>query len=36
LLIAEAYGWNDYTPKMEDDEVLRRLLKLNLERSSKE
>lgn len=32
--VAEAYGWSDYTPEMPDDEILRRLLKLNLERSS--
>jgi type II restriction/modification system DNA methylase subunit YeeA len=30
--VAEAYGWNDYTPEMSDDEILSRLLKLNLER----
>ena len=33
--VAEAYGWNDYTPEMPDDEILRRLLALNLERSAK-
>ncbi len=33
--VAEAYGWNDYTPEMPDDEILRRLLVLNLERSAK-
>ncbi len=32
--VAAAYGWSDYTPKMPDEEVLRRLLALNLERSS--
>lgn len=31
--VAAAYGWNDYTPEMPDEEILRRLLKLNLERS---
>lgn len=31
---AAAYGWTDYSPRMPDDEILRRLLKLNLERSS--
>lgn len=31
--VAAAYGWTDYTPDMPDDEILRRLLKLNLERS---
>ena len=33
--VAEAYGWTDYTPKMPDEEILRRLLALNLERSAK-
>jgi methylase of polypeptide subunit release factors len=28
------YGWQDYTPEMPDDEILRRLLKLNLERAA--
>ncbi len=31
--VARAYGWQDYTPAMPDDEILRRLLALNLERS---
>jgi type II restriction/modification system DNA methylase subunit YeeA len=31
--VAAAYGWADYTPEMPDDEILRRLLALNLERS---
>ena len=31
--VAIAYGWVDYTAEMPDDEILRRLLKLNLERS---
>jgi len=31
--VANAYGWNDYTPEMSDDEILRRLLTLNLARS---
>jgi hypothetical protein len=31
--VAEAYGWGDYDPDMSDDEVLRRLLALNVERS---
>ncbi|MFO1262138.1 MAG: type IIL restriction-modification enzyme MmeI [Rhodoferax sp.] len=30
--VAAAYGWADYTAGMQDDEVLRRLLALNLER----
>ena len=32
--VAAAYGWTDYTAEMPDEEILRRLLKLNLERSS--
>jgi len=32
--VAKAYGWNDYTPEMPDEEILRRLLALNLERLS--
>jgi hypothetical protein len=31
--VAAAYGWADYTPAMSDDEILRRLLTLNLQRS---
>ena len=31
--VAAAYGWPDYTPAMADDEILRRLLALNLERA---
>lgn len=31
--VALAYGWEDYTPDMPDDEILRRLLQLNLARS---
>ena len=34
--VAAAYGWNDYTPAMPDEEILKRLLSLNLERSAKE
>ena len=34
--VAEAYGWADYTPEMNGVEILRRLLALNLERSSYE
>jgi type II restriction/modification system DNA methylase subunit YeeA len=34
VAVAEAYGWKDYTPEMSDDEILSRLLKLNLERAS--
>ena len=32
--VAAAYGWTDYTPEMPDDEILRRLLSLNLQRSA--
>ena len=32
--VAKAYGWSDYTPHMPDDEILRRLLALNLARSA--
>jgi hypothetical protein len=31
--VAAAYGWSDYSPEMPDEEILRRLLALNLERS---
>ncbi|MEQ1532665.1 MAG: class I SAM-dependent DNA methyltransferase [Sideroxydans sp.] len=31
--VAQAYGWNDYTPDMPDEEILRRLLVLNLGRT---
>jgi hypothetical protein len=31
--VAAAYGWDDYDPDMPDEEILRRLLALNLERS---
>jgi len=27
--VAQAYGWDDYTPEMEEEEILRRLLALN-------
>jgi hypothetical protein len=33
--VAAAYGWADYTPAMPDEEILKRLLALNLERSKK-
>jgi type II restriction/modification system DNA methylase subunit YeeA len=32
--VASAYGWTDYTPDMPDEEILRRLLALNLARSA--
>ncbi len=32
--VAAAYGWTDYTPAMPDEEILRRLLALNLARAS--
>ena len=31
--VAAAYGWPDYSPEMPDEELLRRLLALNLERA---
>jgi type II restriction/modification system DNA methylase subunit YeeA len=31
--VAAAYGWTDYTPSMPDEEILRRLLALNLGRA---
>jgi hypothetical protein len=31
--VAAAYGWKDYTPVMSDEEILKRLLALNLERA---
>ncbi len=33
--VARAYGWDDYTPEMPDEEILRRLLKLNLKRAER-
>lgn len=32
--VAAAYGWADYTPDMPDEEILKRLLVLNLERAA--
>ena len=32
--VAAAYGWADYTADMPDDEILRRLLALNLQRTA--
>jgi broad specificity phosphatase PhoE len=32
--VATAYGWTDYTTDMPDEEILKRLLALNLERSA--
>jgi predicted negative regulator of RcsB-dependent stress response len=32
--VAAAYGWTDYTSAMPDDEILKRLLALNLARSA--
>jgi len=32
--VAAAYGWTDYTPEMAEEEILRRLLALNLERAA--
>ena len=34
--VAAAYGWPDYTPEMPDEEILRRLLALNLERAAQQ
>jgi type II restriction/modification system DNA methylase subunit YeeA len=34
--VAAAYGWHDYTPDMPDEEILKRLLALNLERKAAE
>ena len=34
--VAAAYGWTDYTPQMPDEEILRRLLALNLARKAAE
>ncbi len=34
--VAAAYGWTDYTPAMADEEILRRLLALNLARAASE
>ena len=33
MAVARAYGWNDYTADMVDEEILKRLLALNLKRS---
>jgi hypothetical protein len=33
MAVAAAYGWTDCTPDMPDEEILRRLLALNLERA---
>lgn len=33
--VAAAYGWDDYAPEMADEEILRRLLALNLERTNR-
>jgi hypothetical protein len=34
VAVAAAYGWADWTPAMADDEILRRLLALNLARAT--
>ena len=31
--VAAAYGWDDYSPALADEEILRRLLALNRERA---
>ncbi len=33
--VAAAYGWTDYAPDMANEEILKRLLALNLARSEK-
>ena len=33
--VAAAYGWADYSPEMPDEEILSRLLALNLERAKR-
>lgn len=33
VAVAEAYGWADYTPQISDEEILSRLLALNLQRA---
>jgi hypothetical protein len=34
LAVTHAYGWRDYTAAMSDEEILRRLLALNQQRSA--
>ena len=34
LAVAQAYGWSDYSADMPDEEILKRLLSLNLQRST--
>ena len=34
VAVAAAYGWNDYKSDMADEEILKRLLALNLKRSA--
>ncbi len=34
--VAAAYGWTDYTPDMSEEEILKRLLALNLQRKAAE
>lgn len=34
LAVAQSYGWNDYTPEVTDEEILRRLLALNHQRGN--
>ncbi|WP_169741436.1 class I SAM-dependent DNA methyltransferase, partial [Comamonas aquatica] len=31
--VAKAYGWEDYTPQISDEEILKRLFEMNLKRS---
>ena len=32
-IVKKVYGWEDYTPNLSDEEILRRLLALNRERA---
>jgi hypothetical protein len=34
MAVAQAYGWADYAADMPDEEILKRLLALNLERAT--
>ena len=34
LAVAQAYGWSDYSAGMPDEEILKRLLAINLQRST--
>jgi len=34
MAVAAAYGWTNYTPDMPDEEILKRLLAMNLNRAA--